>query len=99
MYVKVDSYWQNSPDYFVGPVSKAEAQAMIMAAQRANGSLVALSSQMSRDVRHGIRVVIVTNRAAKSRIIEDYPNRNILPSIPTSTDELKEMVDEIHELA
>ena len=38
-------------------------------------------------------------RAAKSRIIEDYPNRNILPSIPTSTDELKEMVDEIHELA
>ena len=94
MYIKVDSYWQNSPDYFVGPMSKAQAQAAIKVAQEAEGSLVALSSQMSSDVRYGIRVCLVTNKAARTRInLSGESLYNILEGIPLNTSELYEMSD------
>lgn len=94
MYVKVDSYWQNSPDYFVGPMTKAEAQQMIAEARAATGSLVALSSELSSDVRNGIRVCLVTNKTAKRRInLTGEGLYNILESIPLNTSELNGMSD------
>jgi hypothetical protein len=98
MYIKVSSYWQNTPDYFVGPMSLKEAKFEIERACGADGSLVALSSELSSDVRYGIRVCLVTNAAAKSRInLSGEGLYNVLEGIPRDTHELYEMSDNVND--
>lgn len=62
-FIRVDSYWQNSPDYFVGPFeSKELAQAEINRATTDPDSLAILSQHLASDVKNGVRVHAVINK-------------------------------------
>ena len=66
-YVRIDSYWQNSGDFFVGPfANRDEAQTEIDRAVSDPESLVVPANQMAQDIEHGVRVhSILTKTQAK----------------------------------
>lgn len=89
-YVRFDTYWQNSPNHFAGPFDSREAAgAAIEAAENADGSKVARSSQMANDVRNGIRIhdIVSATEAKKYGLKNSY---KALDRIPKNTDELNE---------
>ena len=94
-FVRINSYWQNSADYFVGPFgSRNEADSAIEKAVSAPRSLVCKSGQMSSDVKNGIRVFQPVSKtdAQRAGMREDFMNnRNVLPRIPLDTSDLMEM--------
>lgn len=99
-YVKFDTYWQNSPDWFAGPfASRNEAQAAIDVALTRAGSKVAMSTQTSRDVRHGIRVwdILSRSEALRDGLRLDWDGRRncIGKVIPADTDHLFDLADAI----
>lgn len=56
-FIRIDTLWQNSPDYFVGPFdTRAEAQAAIDAAVNHDDSKVVLPGRMAGDVKEAVRV-------------------------------------------
>ena len=94
-YVRIDTYWQNSPDRWVGPFATAtEAQAEIDKAVGAYDSKVTPATQMAADVKHGIRVLgIAPKSQAQRRGLKDFSLgddiSNIIGNkIPLSTDDL-----------
>lgn len=73
-YLEVDTYWQNSPSFFVGPFeSRAAAEAWYK--DRPENSNLTPSNQMSGDVRHGWRVyanALSKTDARKRGMRDDY---------------------------
>lgn len=93
-YVRIDTYWQNSPDRFVGPFqTHQDAENAIAEALDASDSKVCTSNQFASDVKHGIRVhgVMSATAARKAGMKDEFANYgtgNVIDRIPTSTDEL-----------
>ena len=95
-YVRIDTYWQSSADYFVGPYkSRDEAQAAIDEALGWTDGLCALVGNHAQNVRYGIRIwgVLNATEARKAGMNEELEpaTYNILSEIPKDTDELKQL--------
>lgn len=95
-FVRFDSYWQNSSNYFVGPFdSKREAEAEIDRAESAVNSMVVRSFQTAANVRDGIRVHGVMSYTAARRAgmrDERYGDdwSNVYNDVPVNWNELPE---------
>lgn len=93
-FVRFDSYWQNSPDYFAGPFdSKADAEAEIVRAESAPGSMIVRSHQTASNVRDGIRVHGVMSYTSARRAgmrDESYGDdwSNVYNDVPANWNEL-----------
>lgn len=100
-YIRLDTFWQGSPDRWVGPFSsRAEAEAEIARVADEPESLIALPGRAAADVRHGIRVYGVFSRSAAQReSLRDYSlgdeRSNLLGKrLPATTDELFDMEED-----
>lgn len=97
-YVRIDTFWQNSPDRFVGPFpTRAAAQKAIDAACADPQSQIVVLGTSPRDIKHAIRVwgIMTATEARRAGMHEDWDSlRNVLPEIPLHTDHLFEMEQE-----
>ena len=86
-YVRFDTYWQNSPDRFVGPfATRAEAEAVIDGIQTEDNVWRA-DSMCGGDIRTAIRVypdVLTASQARRMGMRDD----NEFGVLPRDTDEL-----------
>jgi len=97
-FIRIDTYWQNSPDRFVGPFESREAgQAAIDAAFEIENNNVWMAGNNCGDVRYGIRVYpdILTKTEARKAGMKHYNygdhSSNIIgTTIPGNTSELHE---------
>lgn len=92
-YVKLDTYWQHSPDRFAGPfANRDEAEKAIDIALKRAGSKVTMYNHQAADVRHGIRVYGVLSRSEARRdglrLDWDGQRNCIGKVIPVDTDHL-----------
>ena len=93
-YIRMDTFWQNSPDRWVGPFdSRDEADAAIEAAREEPGALIALPGVAAPDVRHAVRVYGVHPRSTAQRMgMRAYAlgdaRDNTLSRLPINADEL-----------
>lgn len=95
-FVRFITYWQNSPDFFVGPFdSRAEAEAEIERAVNAPRSAVVYGDALTNDLRDGVNVRGVLSFTTARRIgmrDERYgdDNSNVYDDIPVSLSRLPE---------
>jgi hypothetical protein len=101
-YIHIDTFWQNSPDRFVGPFdSKAEAQAAIDEAYDALDSNVAAYGMSSNNIKGAVRVHGVLSKSAARRAgMRDYglgdDTSNVIGErVPHSMNDLKEIEEEL----
>lgn len=91
-FIRIDTYWQHSPDYFVGPfATRAAAQEAIDAIQRENN--VWLSTDLcGGDIRTAIRVypaILTATEAKRSGMRNDYgPRHNVVAEMPQDSRDL-----------
>lgn len=92
-FIRIDTYWQNSADRFVGPFDSREAaEVAIDAATSANKSMVVRQGQSARNIKTGIRVHGVLSKTEAKRA--GMTERNVLSrTIPLDTYELREHED------
>ncbi len=102
-FIRIDTYWQGSKDYFVGPFgSREEAEAVIETAVHADGAKVWPADRLAGDVKDGIRVHgVVSKTQAKQYGLSEEPGRsNVLgPVIPRNRADLIDAVNSTNEWA
>ena len=91
-FIRIDTYWQNSANRFVGPfASRSAAQTEIDRAMDAPMNLVCHANQTAIDIKNGIRVHGIHPRTVCERNYGMNDQRNVLTAkIPLNTDELKD---------
>lgn len=68
-YIRIDTLWQNSPDYFVGPFdSREQAQAAIDKAQENEHSEIRTEGHMAGDLRETVRVHGILSKTEARKI-------------------------------
>lgn len=89
-FIRIGTYWQNSPDRFVGPFDSREAaQAEIDRATGADNSRVVLAGQSASDVKTAIRCHGILSKTEAKRA--GMTDRNTLShTIPLNTYDLTE---------
>lgn len=93
-FIRIDTFWQNSPDRFVGPFdSRSDAQAEIDRAIDAPNSKVTVSNQSASDIRYGIRVHGIHPRTVCERNYGMDERNTLSRTIPLSTVDLTEHED------
>lgn len=97
-YVRIDTLWQNSPDWWVGPfASEGEAQAEIDRALNDQKSACVMAGRLAGDVKHAIRIFGIVpksqaiRKGLKAYSLGDNYNNTLGKFIPLSTDDLAEM--------
>lgn len=92
-FIRIDTYWQNSPDRFVGPFDSREAaQAEIDRATGAENSSVVLAGQSASNIKIGIRCHgILSKTEAKRAGMADC--NTLSRTIPLDTYDLTEHED------
>lgn len=92
-FVRVDTFWANSPDYFVGPFgSREEAQAAIDdIPTEANAWLS--TSRCNGDIKDAVRVyptILTATEAKRSGMRDDlaHPHYNVMSEIPHNAHDL-----------
>ena len=94
-YIRIDTYWANSPDYFVGPFSnKLDARREIERA-RDEGS-VWLSTRLSGDLKDGIRVHGINTKTNCVRVWRMKEEDIIGKRIPKSATELHRIINAVN---
>ena len=91
-YVRMDSYWQNSPDYFFGPyATRIAAEAAVAASGAGRHDL----GQGARDVRHQTRILgILSATDARRAGMNERNQYPALDKLPGTTDELAQIETE-----
>jgi hypothetical protein len=90
-FIRIDTYWQNSPDRFVGPFkNRKDAEAAIKVAQDADTSLVVRPGQSARDIKRGIRVLGVVPATVARRNYGMTERNTLSRVIPINTEDLRE---------
>lgn len=98
-FIRIDTYWQNSPDYFVGPFdSRKDAQTAIDNIQTEDN--VWLSTSMcGGDIRSAIRVfptILTATEAKRMGMRNNYnANHNTIPFMPNRNNDLFGMLQDI----
>lgn len=92
-FIRIDTYWQNSPDYFVGPFeSRAAAAAAIDSVRTEDNNVWLSTSTCDGDIRTAVRVYpgILTATEAKRRgMRDDYGVRhNVVSEMPRCSHDL-----------
>lgn len=99
-YVRVDTFWQNSADRFVGPFkSRPAAEAAIREANAAPGGEVVVMGTSPRNIKRAIRIwgVLTKTEAERAGMRDEYDSRrNVLPRIPIDTDDLFDLEEREH---
>lgn len=97
-FIRIDTYWQNSPDHFVGPFESREtAQTAIDAALEAPNTCAVAAGQMARDVKNGIRVHGILSQTEAKRMgmkdwrLGDNESNVIGKRVPVDTADLYQM--------
>lgn len=93
-FIRIDTYWQNSPDYFVGPFdSRDEAQTAIDSITT-EANVWLSTSTCGGDIRSAVRVfpaILTASEAKRSGMRDDYgAKHNTIPTMPTSAADLFE---------
>jgi hypothetical protein len=100
-YIRLDTYWQGSGDYFVGPFQDAvSAGNAIDAAVNAEGSLVAWYDRLSSDVKDGVRVwgVLTKTQAVRAGLSTEPGRCNLLGTeMPLTRTDLLETVQYVNQ--
>lgn len=79
-YVRVDTYWQNSTDYFVGPFSDRQAAERWLDAGRC-GNGINLAGHFATDIKHDWRACVISATEAKRwGMSYAYDSYNVLPT-------------------
>ena len=101
-YVRIDTYWHNAPDYFVGPFStRAEAQATIDSIRTEDNVWLSTSRAGINDISDAIRVyptILTASEAKRSGMRDDIANTryNVIGTrIPSNASELFDLTNEI----
>ena len=91
-FIRIDTYWQNSANRFVGPfTTRADAHAEIDRAMDEPMNLVYHAGQLAADIKNGIRVHGTHPRTVCERNYGMNDQRNVLTArIPLNTQELAE---------
>lgn len=104
-YIRIDTFWQNSPDRYVGPFeTKDDAQAEIDRSARADNNVWSARSLCGGNIKTAIRVYpdILTATEAKRmgmRPLGALRGTNMIGArIPDSTDDLYEIEEANAEL-
>lgn len=97
-FIRIDTYWQNSPDRFVGPFDSREAaQAAIDGIQTEDNVWLATST-CGGDIRSAVRVfpsVLTATEAKRMGMRNDYgPGHNAIPHMPSREHDLFEMIED-----
>lgn len=98
-FIRIDTYWQNSADYFVGPFeSRANAQTAIDDIQTEDN--VWLSTSMcGGDIRTAVRVfphIYTASEAKRSGMKNDYSSsHNTVPMMPSRENDLFAMLNDV----
>jgi len=97
-YVRLDTFWQHSPDRFAGPFGSREAaEAAIDAATTNPAADVVRLDRRPRDIKYAIRVYGVLPASQALRLgmctpeMTDYSRTNVISRIPLDTDDLFEL--------
>ena len=99
-FIEVDTYWQNSPSYFVGPFeSKAAAEAWHQQEAPDNANVWYSTSTCGGDIRDAWRVypAPLSKTEAKRRGLDD--NHEIAPRVQPTARALSDAVAELREYA
>ena len=104
-YIRIDTYWQNSPDRYVGPFeTKDEAQAEIDRALSADNNVWNARNHVGGNIKYAIRVYpdILSATEAKRmgmRPLGALRGTNMIGGrIPDNTDDLYEIEEQNAEL-
>lgn len=95
-YIRIDTYWQHSPDRWVGPfASRKQAEGAIGAALNAEDGCAVMSGQRPQDIKRAIRVYGVFPKSHAERMgmrdASHYPKSNLIGhEVPINIDELFE---------
>ncbi len=92
-FVRVDTFWQNSPDSWFGPyATRAAAQAAVDASDAAK------PGRMARDVKEQTRVVGIYSATESAKAGRSHENTyGTGDGIPSTSDELRE-IEESYQL-
>ncbi len=91
-FIRIDTYWQNSPDYFVGPFESRDAAQAAIDGIKAGDNLWLSTSTCGGDIRTAVRVfpsVLTASEAKRGGMRDDYgPRHNTIPNMPSDAGDL-----------
>lgn len=93
-FIRVDTYWQNSPDYFVGPFDSREAAQAAIDNIQTEDNVWLSTSTCGGDIRSAVRVfpaILTASEAKRGGMRDDYGARhNVMPTMPRDANDLFE---------
>lgn len=97
-FVAVDTYWQNSPYYFVGPFRTREAAQAAIDDVLTSDNVWLSTSICGGDIKTAVRVypsILSATEAKQHGIVEDYGSSrcNVVDRMPFDAVDLSEMTD------
>jgi hypothetical protein len=91
-FIRVDTYWQNAPDYFVGPFASREAAQEAIDSIETADNVWLSTSTCGGDIRTAVRVypaVLTATEAKRSGMRDDYSARhNVVSEMPRDSADL-----------
>lgn len=99
-YIRVDTYWQNSPDYFVGPFDSRDAAQQAIEAIPENANVWLSINSCSGDLKAAVRLypsILTATEAKRGGMIADlaHPKYNVISRVPMNSEDLFWMVESI----
>lgn len=86
IYVRMDTFWQNSPDRWFGPFDSREAAESAIEASAAHDNR---TGNMARDIKNQTRILGVYSASESKRLGRNYRNEYpVVGTLPGSTAEL-----------
>lgn len=98
-FIRIDTYWQNSPDYFIGPFDSREAAQAAIDNIQTEDNVWSSTSTCGGDIRSAVRVfpaILTASEAKRSGMRDDYGARhNVMPTMPKDANDLFEYFQQI----
>lgn len=96
-FVRIDTYWQNSKDNFVGPFDSREAAQAAIDGIQTEDNVWLSTSTCGGDIRSAVRVyptILTATEAKRMGMRDDYSSRhNTVPVMPSRENDLFEMLE------
>lgn len=96
-YIRIDTYWQHSPDTFVGPFASREAAQAAIDAIRTEDNVWLSTSTCGGDIRSAVRVypaILTASEAKRMGMRNDYGARhNVVPRMPVDGYDLFDLLE------
>lgn len=96
-FIRIDTYWQNSKDNFVGPFASREAAQAAIDAIKTEDNVWLSTSTCGGDIRSAVRVyptILTASEAKRMGMRDDYgPRHNVIPHMPSREYDMFEMLE------